>query len=218
MDKVQKAYKGVSSFYDDAMVSQKWWSRLFRRSIWGCGRQEVLIDELFDSLPDDARVRVLDVPAGTLVFSAAKYRLMSNAEIVGLDYSEDMIALARSRVRDCGLKNVVLEQGDVGNMRFQDGCFDYVVCLNGLHVFPDKEAAFAEIARVLRPGGVLIASNYLRGVRRLSDVAARVYALKGLITPPFDDEKQLRARLAEHFSVRKLVIKGSLMALEAVRL
>ena len=51
------------------------------------------------------------------------------------------------------LKNVTFRQGDVGALPYADDTFDIVLSLNGFHAFPDKEAAYREIFRVLKPGG-----------------------------------------------------------------
>lgn len=46
-----------------------------------------------------------------------------------------------------------LPAGDVGALPFADGAFDIVLSLNGFHAFPDKEVAYREVFRVLKPGG-----------------------------------------------------------------
>lgn len=45
-------------------------------------------------------------------------------------------------------------KGDVGSFSYEDATFDAVVSLNGFHAFPDKEAAYRETFRVLKPGGI----------------------------------------------------------------
>ena len=40
--------------------------------------------------------------------------------------------------------------------RYEDDTFDIVLSLNGFHAFPDKEAAYREVFRVLRPGGTIL--------------------------------------------------------------
>lgn len=50
-----------------------------------------------------------------------------------------------------GLENVTFRQGDVGALPFDDASFDAVLSLNGFHAFPDKEAAYREVFRVLKP-------------------------------------------------------------------
>ena len=74
---------------------------------------------------------------------------MPEAEITCLDYSPEMLERAKSRGE--GLAHVRFQQGDVGGLPFGDGSFDIVLSLNGFHAFPDKEAAWREIFRVLRP-------------------------------------------------------------------
>ncbi|MCU1461933.1 MAG: class SAM-dependent methyltransferase [Acidimicrobiales bacterium] len=51
---------------------------------------------------------------------------------------------------------VVWQSGDVLDLPFGDASFDAVVCQFGVMFFPDRPAAFAEVARVLRPGGVFL--------------------------------------------------------------
>ena len=61
------------------------------------------------------------------------------------------------------LKNVTFRQGDVGALPYEDDTFDIVLSLNGFHAFPDKEAAYREVFRVLRPGGTFCGCVYVMG-------------------------------------------------------
>ncbi|SHI84014.1 class I SAM-dependent methyltransferase [Propionispora hippei] len=58
------------------------------------------------------------------VFTLDKYRALPNAEITGVDYSEDMLLQARERFSASKLGNVTCIQGDVGDLNFGDGTFD----------------------------------------------------------------------------------------------
>ena len=91
---------------------------------------------------------------GTGVLTMPVYRTLPHAEITCLDYSADMMEQARRRTAGAGLSNVRFQQGDVGALPFMDNSFDLVLSLNGFHAFPDKEAAYRETLRVLKPGGV----------------------------------------------------------------
>ena len=62
-----------------------------------------------------------------------------------------------------GLKNVTFQQGDVSALPYADGSFDAVLSLNGFHAFPDKEAAYRETCRVLKPGGTFCGCFYVEG-------------------------------------------------------
>ena len=68
-----------------------------------------------------------------------------------------------------GIINIKTMQGDVGALPFEDGTFDKVLCMNGLHVFPDKTKAYAEILRTLKPGGELLACFYIAGEQKVAD-------------------------------------------------
>jgi len=150
---VQSAYKFSKNFYDDAITQGKWWSRLYFKLLWGGVDDNDIARRVLAWIPDDFTGNMLDVPVGTAVFTAAKYKQMTKADITCLDYSTDMLERAEQRLRDAGITNVKTMQGDVGALPFENDTFDFVLCMNGLHVFPDKERAYAEILRTLKPGG-----------------------------------------------------------------
>ena len=66
--------------------------------------------------------------------------------------------------RGCKAKypeNVHFEVADATSLRFEDDSFDVVVIANALHIIPNPEKALAEIRRVLKNGGVLVAPNFI---------------------------------------------------------
>ena len=71
-----------------------------------------------------------------------------------------MMSQARAKADGLGLGNIRFMQGDVGALPFYDGLFDAVLSLNGFHAFPDKEAAYRETFRVLKPGGTFILTDF----------------------------------------------------------
>jgi len=95
-----------------------------------------------------ARDRVLDVACGTGVLARAAHAL--GASVTGLDCNAAMLAIARRR--DAG---VDWRDGRAEELPFDDGSFDVVVSQFGLMFFQDRDAALAEMRRVLRPGGRL---------------------------------------------------------------
>lgn len=88
---------------------------------------------------------------GKVLPGIAVYETLPNAEITCLDYSPDMMERAKRQAQKREIKNVHFMQGDVGNLPFADESFDLVLSLNGFHAFPNKEAAYREIFRVLKP-------------------------------------------------------------------
>ncbi len=88
----------------------------------------------------------------------------TGAEVVAVDQSERMVELTRARGIDARL-------GDVQALPFENASFDCVVAAWMLYHVPDLERALAEIARVLRPGGRLVAvtnsSRHYQELRKL---------------------------------------------------
>src|SRR2546430_9951320 len=89
--------------------------------------------------------RVLEVGGGEGELAERIVRELG-AELVGVDQSERMVEIQRS-------KGIDARVGDVAALPFADGEFDLVVAAWMLYHVPDLERALAEIARVLRPGG-----------------------------------------------------------------
>lgn len=73
----------------------------------------------------------------------------------GIDLTPAHLALAESRIRDRGLQNVSLRLGDFHSLPFADASFDQLFAIEVFCYAIDLDRAFSEIARVLRPGGVL---------------------------------------------------------------
>lgn len=93
--------------------------------------------------------RVLDVACGTGVLAcAAAEGVGPGGRVVGLDPSEEMLAVARRKGARVEWKN-----GRAESLPFEDESFDKVVSQFGFMFFEDKRAALREAMRVLRPGG-----------------------------------------------------------------
>ncbi len=209
---VQSAYKFSKNFYDDAITQGKWWSRLYFKLLWGGVDDNDIARRVLAWIPDDFTGNLLDVPVGTAVFTAAKYKQMTKADITCLDYSTDMLERAEQRLRDAGITNVKTMQGDVGALPFENDTFDFVLCMNGLHVFPDKERAYAEILRTLKPGGELLACFYIAGEQKVADwLAKTVMTRMGWFTPPFDTAADVRRRLQPYCDIIDFHIEGAML-------
>jgi len=117
---------------------------------------------------------VLEVAIGTGLNLS---RYPEDVDLTGIDLSEQMLAIARTRAADLG-RTVTLEQANAHTLPFDEATFDTVVCTFGLCAIPDTDRAIAEINRVLRPGGRLILIDHVassaplvRGVQRLLELA-----------------------------------------------
>jgi ubiquinone/menaquinone biosynthesis C-methylase UbiE len=96
---------------------------------------------------------VLDVACGTgIVARRIAPAVGAGGTVVGLDISPDMLDVARSTAVDAGL-DIEWRQGAAEALEFPDGAFHLVVCQFALMFFDDRNAALAEMYRVLEPGG-----------------------------------------------------------------
>jgi len=85
----------------------------------------------------------------------------SQGRAVGIDLTEEMLELPRSAVAAFEHGNVEFRAGSIEELPFDDAALDLVISNGVLNLVPDKAAAFAEIARVLRPEGTFIAADLL---------------------------------------------------------
>ncbi len=85
----------------------------------------------------------------------------SSGHITGLDFSEEMVAKARHNARKAGFKNMNFVLGDIDDIPLKNDRFDVVISNCVLNLVPDKEKAFSEIMRVLKPGGHFCVSDVL---------------------------------------------------------
>jgi len=99
---------------------------------------------------------VLDIGcgAGTDLLLAAR-RVGATGHAIGLDMTEAMRDRARGCAAAAGLGNVEVHQGDATALPLSDATVDVIISNGVLNLVPEKEKAFAEIRRVLRPGGRL---------------------------------------------------------------
>ncbi|MBE9555193.1 MAG: methyltransferase domain-containing protein [Proteobacteria bacterium] len=96
--------------------------------------------------------RVLDVGSGPgMLLRDIAGAVGPRGLAAGLDISESMMAIARHRCRD--LDNVEIASGDATALPWPDGHFDRAVSTQVYEYVPDLAAAFAELNRVLKPGG-----------------------------------------------------------------
>lgn len=107
-------------------------------------------EDLVDRLDVRPGERALDVACGTgAATRVLAERVGPDGQVVGIDLNPLMLGVAAS----LALTNVELREGDAASLPFDDAEFDLALCQQGLQFVPEPEAAIAEMARVLRPGG-----------------------------------------------------------------
>lgn len=200
-DTIRAAYHnlgGESTFYDGMITCSTFWGKAVCRLVWAMGKQDndAYVAEALSALPADFSGRLLEVPVGTGILSMPLYMRNPRMQAVCLDYSADMMARAKRRAAGMALSNVSFHQGDVGALPFEDETFDAVLSLNGFHAFPNKEAAYREVYRVLKPGGLFFGCFYVQGEKHRTDwIIRHVYQPRGFFTPPYETATSLQTRL-----------------------
>ena len=208
-ENIRNAYRltGSNDFYDGMITCSTVSGKAVCRLVWDMGKEECgeYLNKAFTGVPEDFAGKLLEVPVGTGILTMPLYQTLPRADITCLDYSPDMMGQAREKAERMGLQNVQFRKGDVGALPYEDSSFDIVLSLNGFHAFPDKEAAYRETFRVLKPGGTFCGCFYVRGQNRRTDwLIRRLYVPKGWFTPPFETAESLRHRLEETFGPAKV--------------
>ena len=215
---IKKAYACSKNIYDDMLTRKKWWSKLYIWFFWSNVNDIDMANGVLTMIPSDFSGKMLDVPVGTGVFTLDKYRVLPNAEITCVDYSEDMLLQARERFSASKLSNVTCIQGDVGDLNFGDETFDIVLSMNGFHAFPDKEKAFFETARVLKKDGIFCGCFYIKGQCKRTDFIVNfLLAKKGWFTPPFQSLEELRIKLLTMYSQVEIDNEKSMVYFKCVK-
>ena len=214
-EQIRSAYRLTgenASFYDGMMTYSTLPGKAICRIVWNMDGEKNLryLERALSGVRSDFTGKLLEVPVGTGVLTMPVYRELPGAEITCLDYSPDMMAAAQERAKKAGIGNVRFVQGDVGALPFPDESFDIVLSLNGFHAFPDKEAAYRETFRVLKPGGTFCGCFYVKGGCSRTDWFIRhLYQPKGFFTPPYRTETSLRQRLSKLYrSVNVTSVEG----------
>lgn len=205
---IRNAYRltGSNDFYDGMITCSTLPGKAVCRLVWGMNKAECddYLARALSGIPEDFSGKLLEVPVGTGILTMPVYQTLPRAEITCLDYSPDMMAQAREKAERLRLKNVAFEQGDVGALPYGDGSFDIVLSLNGFHAFPDKEAAYRETFRVLKPGGTFCGCFYVKGKYPRTDWFIRhAYEPAKFFTPPYETVTSLQARLNSLYETAK---------------
>ena len=99
---------------------------------------------------------ILDVATGTGDFAIQLQQSLRPQHITGIDLSQGMLDEARRKVTEKGLEQVItFEQGDCMALPMRDEAFDAVTVAFGVRNFEHLQQGYREMARVLRPGGML---------------------------------------------------------------
>lgn len=177
------------------------------RSTWMAGDFGVIAKnmagpaaEFVKRLPIGPGMRVLDVACGT--GNTAIPEAKAGADVVGVDIATNLLEQARERVKAEGLAVEFLE-GDAEGLPFKAETFDAVVSMFGAMFAPRYKLVASEMARVLKPGGLLAMANWNPASfsGQMFKVGSRFVPPHPGLTPPvmWGDEATVVERLEPHF-------------------
>jgi SAM-dependent methyltransferase len=171
---LQRTFSGsIPAFYDDCLGAA-WFGKFAA--------------DLARRLPADPGGPVLEIACGTgLMTRHLRERLDPRRKLVATDLSEAMLGYARGKLAD--QHGIEWRQADATKLPVADGEFSAIVCSFGVMYPPDRAAFFAEMRRVLQPGGILIFNVWDRVE---NNPCLRVYAEVVESMFPGDEEVQFR--------------------------
>jgi ubiquinone/menaquinone biosynthesis C-methylase UbiE len=209
VDKVSMAYDKVADRYDAILTRPNIFRKMCNEVVWGLNDDSTYADTVLSYLPSDFDGIMLDVPAGTGVFTSSFYAKLPKATIIGIDLSMGILRKAQERFERDGLRNVYLLRADAANLPLRNDAVDLVLSMNGWHVFTDKQRAVAEIRRVLSKQGTLVACGYVKGARKLSDWFVKHFgARNGFINPPFFELDEIASQFKGFTIIRQADVKS----------
>lgn len=136
--------------------------------------------------------------AGNDVF-VARSLVGETGRVIGVDMTADMVTLARENAARLGADNAEFHLGEIENLPLPDGEVDVAVSNCVLNLVPDKAAAFAEIRRVLRPGGHFCISDVVLQGELPAELAEAAMLYSGCVAGAMQKDDYLAVIAAAGF-------------------
>ena len=153
----------------------------------GCGNPTALA-----SIKAGETVLDLGSGAGFDCFLASN-KVGPEGRVIGVDMTEEMVARARDNASKGGYKNVEFRQGEIENLPVEDSTIDVIISNCVINLVPNKDKAFKEAFRVLKPGGRLMVSDIVL-LKKLPDfVKDSIEAYVGCIAGAATKDRYLGA-------------------------
>jgi arsenite methyltransferase len=151
----------------------------------GCGNPTALAD-----LKPGETVLDLGSGGGFDCFLAAN-AVGPRGTVIGVDMTEEMVAAARTNAEKGGYRNVEFRLGEIEALPVADASVDVVISNCVINLVPDKDRAFAEAVRVLKPGGRLHVSDIVLGGEIQADLRESVAAYVNCVSGAVSEEEYL---------------------------
>lgn len=123
--------------------------------------------------------RILDVATGTGDLAIAMARRIRDVQVLGVDLSEQMLAVARRKIEARGLDGrIVLDRGDAERLAVADASVDVATVAFGVRNFGDLGAGLRELSRTIKPGGKVVILEFSRPRNRVFRALYEFYSYK----------------------------------------
>jgi ubiquinone/menaquinone biosynthesis C-methylase UbiE len=144
----------------------------------------------------EPNMRILEFGCGT--GTTAIHHAPHVQHVDATDISENMLEIGRGRAREAGVDNITFTCGTLADFNAEDASLDAVLGLNVIHLVPNRQAVLAEVARILKPGGIFVSSTACLGhsVLRFIKLVAPLGKMLGLMPDVFImTEEELAAEI-----------------------
>lgn len=142
IEKERKFWDKLSPKYDEFV--EKYW-KIYKSS---------LLDKIADDISAGSTVLEVACGPGLVALKVAK----KAKKVYGVDIAPLTIEEAKKKTRKMGIKNVEFSVEDAYALPFNSDMFDVAICNSSLHNMMEPQKALSEMKRVLKPGGMLIAT------------------------------------------------------------
>jgi SAM-dependent methyltransferase len=172
--------------WDGLSASWEKWDAVIMDQLGPVGR--AIVDRL-DIAEDQQH---LDIASGTGEPGLSIARLAPKGRIVLTDLSAEMLAVASRRARAQGIANIETKVCSADDLPFDDGTFDSVSVRFGYMFFPDMAKATSEFVRVLKPGGRVCSSVWIKPEENpWTTIACMAIATEAELPPPDPDRPNM---------------------------
>jgi len=143
--------------------SDKFWDKTARRYAKGpISDEETYQKKLAETqsfFRPDMRIVELGCGTGTTAIHHAPHV----HHIDAIDISENMLEIGRGKAREAGIDNITFTRGTLADFNADGASLDAVLALSVIHLLPDRQAVFAEVARILKSDGIFVSSTACLG-------------------------------------------------------
>ena len=161
-------------------------------------RRDFTVDFIVNNYDERAKLCDLGCGAGPVIFQM----LSRGYDMVGLDYSGDMLGNAANRLSAGQIRNKPLINGNCELLPFGDSIFDCVVCLGVISYVENYENIIKEIFRVLKPGGTVLVSFRSKYNLIMNDLIVSLLSLAKKVL--FMGEKKNGFEIGQYLSAREV--------------